>query len=225
VFEAVASTGYTKSFALLFTHMDHASGDDLRDGKAKKEKVFGGERNVLENQIAKTLSRDAARHLEAQLEGNTFYFAHLDGKFPTKDEAQIKKFEKRLGKQLLEFVVCLAARKQPDLRLPGYPKYSMRSLGLAVREASLAFIESWEAKLGFKYVDGESTAGAAIYERFLVTGASAGAAVLFGVFDDAIQDMERPNGIERGGHRRYPGQRFRLIPAAQSIEWLIPAKG
>jgi hypothetical protein len=29
--------------------------------------------------------------------------------------------------------------------------------GLAVREASLAFIESWEAKLGFKYVDGETT--------------------------------------------------------------------
>jgi GTPase Era involved in 16S rRNA processing len=156
-FEAVASTGYTKSFALVFTHMDHASGEDLRDGKAKKEKVFGGVRNVLDNQIAKTLSRDAARHLETQLQTNTFYFAHLDGKFPTKDEVQITKFEKRLGRQLLEFAVCLAARKQPDLRLPGYPKYSMRSLGLAVREASLAFIESWEAKLGFKYVDGETT--------------------------------------------------------------------
>jgi hypothetical protein len=157
VFEAVASTGYTKSFALVFTHMDQASGEDLRDGKAKKEKVFGGVRNVLDNQIAKTLSRDAARHLETQLQTNTFYFAHLDGKFPTKDEVQIKKFEKHLGKQLLDFVVCLAARKQPDLRLPGYPKYSMRSLGLAVREASLAFIENWEAKLGFKYVDGETT--------------------------------------------------------------------
>jgi hypothetical protein len=156
-FEAVASTGYTKSFALAFTHMDHASGEDLRDGKAKKDKVFGGVRNVLDNQIAKTLSRDAARHLETQLLTNTFYFAHLDGKFPTKDEAQIKKFEKRLGNQLMEFTVCLAARKEPDLRLPGYPKYSMRSLGLAVREASLAFIESWEAKLGFKYVDGETT--------------------------------------------------------------------
>ncbi len=157
VFEAVASTGYTKSFALLFTHMDHASGEDLRDGKAKKEKVFGGVRNVLDNQIAKTLSRDAARHLEGQLQGNTFYFAHLDSKFPTKDEVQIKKFEKRLGKQLLEFVVCLASRKEPDLRLPGYPKYSMRSLGLAVREASLGFIESWDAKLGFRFVDGETT--------------------------------------------------------------------
>lgn len=156
VFEAVASTGYTKRFALLFTHMDQASGEDLRDGKAKKEKVFGGVRNVLDNQIAKTLSRDAARHLETQLQTNTFYFAHLDGKFPTKDEMQIKNFEKRLGRQLLEFVVCLASRTQPDLRLPGYPKYSMRSLGLAVREASLAFIESWEAKLGFKYVDGET---------------------------------------------------------------------
>ena len=112
VFEAVASTGYTKRFALLFTHMDHASGDDLRDGKAKKEKVF---------------------------------------------EGQIKTFEQRLGKQLLDFTVCLAALKQPDLRLPGYPEYRMRSLGLAVREASSAFIESWEAKLGFKSIEGETT--------------------------------------------------------------------
>lgn len=129
----------------------------MRGGKAKKEKVFGGVRNVLDNQIAKTLSRDAAHHLEIQLQTNTFYFAHLDGKFRTKDEVQIKKFEKGLGRQLQEFTVCLAARKQPDLRLPGYPKYSMRSLGLAVREASLAFIESWEAKLGFKYVEGDPT--------------------------------------------------------------------
>ncbi|HVZ65027.1 MAG TPA: hypothetical protein VG838_13475 [Opitutaceae bacterium] len=157
VFEAVASTGYTKHFALLFTHMDHASGEDLRDGKSKKEKVFGGVRNVLDNQVAKTLSRDAARHLEAQLQRNTFYFAHLDGRFPTKDESQIAKFEKRLGQQLSDFVICLAARKQPDLRLPAYPKYSMRSLGLAVREASLAFIESWDAKLGFKPMESERT--------------------------------------------------------------------
>lgn len=115
-FEAVASTGYTTRFALVFTHMDAASGEDVRDGKAKKEKVFGGVRNVLDNQIAKTLSRDAARHLETQLQTNTFYFAHLDGKFPTKDEVQIAKFEKRLGRQLLEFSFCLAARKQPDLQ-------------------------------------------------------------------------------------------------------------
>jgi hypothetical protein len=155
VFEAVASTGYTKQFALVFTHMDHASGEDLRDGKSKKEKVFGGVRNALDNQVAKTLSRDAARHLETQLQFNTFYFAHLDGRYPTKDEAQVAKFEKRLGLQLSEFVISLAARKQPDLRLRSYPKYSMRSLGLAVREASLAFIESWDAKLGFKPMESE----------------------------------------------------------------------
>ena len=111
-FEAVASTGYTKSFALAFTHMDHASGEDLRDGKAKKDKVFGGVRNVLDNQIAKTLSRDAARHLETQLLTNTFYFAHLDGKFPTKDEAQIKKFEKRLGHQLAWSLHGLSRRQE-----------------------------------------------------------------------------------------------------------------
>ena len=119
VFEAVSSTGYTPKFALAFTHMDHASGENLGNAKDKKEQVFGGVRNVLDNQVAKNVSRDAARQLENHLQNNTFYFAYLDPKkYPTKDESKTAKFEKNIGKQLDELTICLASRTQPELKLP-----------------------------------------------------------------------------------------------------------
>ena len=148
VFQAVSSTGYTPKFALAFTHMDHASGENLGNAKDKKEQVFGGVRNVLDNQVAKNVSRDAARQLENHLQNNTFYFAYLDPKkYPTKDESKTAKFENNIGKQLDELTVSLASRTQPELKLPLSPKYSMHSLGIAVREGSQAFVESWEARL------------------------------------------------------------------------------
>lgn len=154
VFEAVSSTGYTPKFALTFTHMDHVSGENLQNAKDKRDHVFGGVRNVLDNQVAKNVSRDAARQLENHLQTNTFYFDYLDSKkYPTKDESKIAKFEKTIGKQLSDLTIHLASRTQPDLKLPAYPVYSMHSLGIAVREGSQAFVESWEARLGFKRVE------------------------------------------------------------------------
>lgn len=152
VFEAVATTGYTSKFALVFTHMDLAKADDLQDSRSKKEKVFGGARNILENEISKTAGLDAAQHLEAHLRTNTFYFAYLDpNRYPSKEPAAVAKFEKVVGEQFREFVLNLTSRTQPDLKLPAYPKYSMKHLALAVREASVSFIETWDALLGFKY--------------------------------------------------------------------------
>jgi hypothetical protein len=52
-----------------------------------------------------------------------------------------------------ELTLSIASRTQPDLKLPAHPKYSMRYLGFAIREASLSFIETWDALLGFKYAD------------------------------------------------------------------------
>ena len=46
----------------------------------------------------------------------------------------------------------------PQLLQPSIPQYSFESLGLAVREASVAFQEVWEARLGYKRVEGISSA-------------------------------------------------------------------
>jgi hypothetical protein len=142
VFEAVASTGYTSKFALLFTHMDAVSGENLTTAGTKRDYVFGGARNILDNQVARNLSRDAARQLSAHLQTNTFYFAYLDpNRYPSTETARGDEFEAHLGCELWRVSRHLAARSEPRVLRPAMPVYSFESLGLAVREASLSFHE------------------------------------------------------------------------------------
>lgn len=153
VFEAISSTGYTSKFALLFSHMDMVSGENIITTASKKEHVFGGARNVLENQVARNISRDAARALGAHLESNTFYFAYMDpARYPTADKAKVDTFEGRLGQELHKLTEHLTTRSQPVLP-PTRPHYSFESLGLAVREASVHFQEIWEARLGYRRIE------------------------------------------------------------------------
>ena len=150
VFEAMGSAGYTSKFALLFTHMDTVSGDNLTTAASKREHVFGGVRNVLDNQVARIVSRDAARRLGTHLETNTFYFAHLDPKrYPTKDQERVANFESRLGGELWRLTERLFTRQAVRLQ-PAWPKYSFERFGIAVREASLLFQDEWDARLGYK---------------------------------------------------------------------------
>ena len=158
VFEAVSSTGHIAKFALLFTHMDTVSGDNLTTAASKREHVFGGVRNILDNQVAKTVSRDSARRLAEQLETNTFYFAYLDSnRYPTSDPDKVSHFESRLGSEFGRLVEHLAARQALKLQ-PALPKYSFERFGIAVREASLLFQDEWDARLGYRRVEGFDTA-------------------------------------------------------------------
>lgn len=52
----------------------------------------------------------------------------------------------------------LTVRADPTRLQPSVPEYSFESLGLAVREASVAFQEVWEARLGYKRIEGISSA-------------------------------------------------------------------
>jgi GTPase Era involved in 16S rRNA processing len=159
VLETVASTGYTAKFAVLFTYMDAVVGDDLTTAISKREKVFhGGIRNVLDHRVARNVSRTAARQLEEHLKTNIFYFAYLDpNKYPPAEKSGIDKFESRLGAELRKLSEKLAARL-PQVLQPALPKYSFESLGQAVREASLLFLETWDARLGYKPAEGVTTA-------------------------------------------------------------------
>lgn len=158
VFEAISSTGYTNKFALLFSHMDMVSGENITTATSKREHVFGGARNILENQVARNISRDAARILGDHLDSNTFYFAYMDpARYPAADKSKIDHFEGHLGKELHRLCEHLTARSQPVLP-PIQPQYSFESLGLAVREASVQFQEIWEARLGYRRVESVTAA-------------------------------------------------------------------
>jgi GTPase Era involved in 16S rRNA processing len=160
VLETIASAGYVAKFAVLFTHMDTVTGDNLTTASSKREKVFvGGVRNVLDHRVARNVSRTAARQLEEHLHTNTFYFAYLDPKkYPSSNKARMEHLEAHLSRELRHLCEKLACRCEPQVLQPALPKYSYESLGQAVREASLLFQEIWDARLGYRRTEGVITA-------------------------------------------------------------------
>lgn len=160
VMEAIAGAGYTSNLTVVLTHMDLVVGDDIPTDEDRKSKAFNGLRSLIENEVSRNVSRDAARQLETHLENSTFYLAYLDPKkYPENwDEEDKAAFGESLGEDLFQLTTFLTDRADPTRLQPSVPEYSFESLGLAVREASVAFQEVWEARLGYKRVEGISSA-------------------------------------------------------------------
>ncbi|HEV7512724.1 MAG TPA: hypothetical protein VGO27_13595 [Candidatus Acidoferrum sp.] len=160
VMEAIAGAGYTSSLTVALTHMDLVVGEDIPTAEDRKAKAFSGIRSLVENEVSRNVSRDAAGQLSAHLQDSTYYLGFLDPKkYPEDwDEGVKTAFAESLGQDLWAITNHLTARANPRLLKPSIPEYSFESLGLAVREASVAFQEVWEARLGFKRVEGISSA-------------------------------------------------------------------
>lgn len=160
VMEAIAGAGYTASLTVALTHMDLVVGDDIPTDEDRKDKAFSGLRSLVANEVSQNVSREAARQMEAHLGSSTFYLGYLDArKYPEGwDDDDRTGFEERLGDDLRHMTEHLVLRANPQLLQPSVPHYSFESLGLAVREASVAFQEVWEARLGYKRIEGISSA-------------------------------------------------------------------
>jgi hypothetical protein len=160
VMEAIAGAGYTASLTVALTHMDLVVGDDIPTDEDRKEKAFSGLRSLVANEVSQNVSREAARQLAAHLGNGTFYLGYLDAKkYPENwDDDDRAGFEESLGRDLCQLTEHLVLRANPQLLQPSVPQYSFESLGLAVREASVAFQEVWEARLGYKRIEGISSA-------------------------------------------------------------------
>ncbi len=160
VMEAIAGAGYTANLTVILSHMDLVVGDDIPTAEDRKAKAFSGLRSLIDNEVSRNVSRDAARQLAAHLESSTFYLGYLDPKkYPESwDDEDKAGFEDSLGKDMWGIAEHFIAQANPQKLQPSVPKYSFESLGLAVREASVAFQEVWEARLGYKRVEGISSA-------------------------------------------------------------------
>ena len=160
VMEAIAGAGYTANLSVLLTHMDLVVGEDIPTVEDRKGKAFSGLRSLVENEVSRNVSREAARQLAAHLEASTFYLGYLDArKYPeTWEEDDRRAFEDSIGAELFAMTEHLVLRANPQQLQPSVPEYSFESLGLAVREASVAFQEVWDARLGYKRVEGISSA-------------------------------------------------------------------
>ena len=134
--EGIVNAGHTRKLAAVFTHMDAVKGDNLK-GQAKLDHVFGGLRNVADNQVAKNVSADAARYLIEHLEPRTFYVGRID-------ELDAKPAKPELNRLLAH----LAAAQPPVFEPVAFPQYSEDNLVLAIQEAARDFRQQWQGMLG-----------------------------------------------------------------------------
>ena len=134
--EGVVNTGHTRKLAVVFTHMDAVKGDNLK-GQAKLDHVFGGLRNVAENQLAKNVSTEAARYLLEHLRHSTFYVGRIDELDPVPAKPE-----------LVKLLAYLAAAQPPVFEPVAFPEYSYDNLVLAIQEAAREFRQQWQGTLG-----------------------------------------------------------------------------
>ncbi len=134
--ESIVNTGHTQKLAMVFTHMDVVKGDNLK-GQAKRDHIFGGVRNVAENQLAKNVSTEAARHLLHHLESSTFYVGRIDKADPNPAIPELN-----------NLLSHLAAAQPPVFEPVSFPRYSPDNLVLAIQEASNNFRQQWNSRLG-----------------------------------------------------------------------------
>jgi GTPase Era involved in 16S rRNA processing len=136
--EAIVNAGQTQKLAVVFTHMDVVGGENLR-GSAKFAHIFGGVRNVVENQVSKTVSSDASRYLLGHLEKSTFFLGKLDS------------YEARPARLELNKLLERLMEAQPPIFKPvAFPGYSSDKLAFAIQDAASVFREQWRVILGFK---------------------------------------------------------------------------
>ncbi|NDU85871.1 MAG: hypothetical protein G3H99_04575 [Ferrovum sp.] len=134
--EGVMNTGHTRKLAVVFTHMDDVTGDNLK-GHTKLDHVFGGLRNVVENQLTKSVSVEAARYLLDHLSKNTFYVGRIDEVDP-----------KPAKPELLKLLAHLTSAQPPVFLPVAFPEYSQDNLVLAIQEAARDFRQQWQGTLG-----------------------------------------------------------------------------
>lgn len=138
--EAVVNTGHTRKLAVIFTNMDLVKGDNLK-GQAKFDHVFGGLRNIVDNQLAKNVSADAARRLLEHLETSTFYVGRINELDPAPAKPELNK--------LLRY---LAAAQPPVFEPVALPEYRDDKLGFAIQDAAREFRQQWKGMLGLATV-------------------------------------------------------------------------
>jgi len=131
--EAVGSAGHTRKLVIAFTNLDRVKkAENLPTFRAKRDHLFAGVADVLENQVARTLSKEVARHMASHLEVNTFFLGALDKADPKPAIGELQRFLERLQADV-KHVIAVEA----------FPEYNIDNLVLGVRGASEAVRDLW----------------------------------------------------------------------------------
>jgi hypothetical protein len=134
--ESIANTGLTRKLAMVFTHMDMASESGLK-GQRLYDQVFSCLRNVVDNQLSKSLTGESAKFLLKRLQDHTFYVGRID-------RAEARGAEPELNRLLTH----LMAEQPPVIKPVSVPQYNLAFLLMAIQEAARDFRRQWQGILG-----------------------------------------------------------------------------
>jgi hypothetical protein len=138
--EAIAGAGHTAKTSIVFTRMDEVKGPNIKGWQAKREYAFSGVRNVVENQIAKSLSPDVARFMLDRLEGSDYYLGTLQRGDPVAAKAELLR--------LLGDLTSIVPPPKPALAFPDYGTYDL--LVLKLQKGVEDFRVPWRAYLSIQ---------------------------------------------------------------------------
>jgi len=133
--ESIANSGLTRKLTMVFTHMDMASESGLK-GQRLYDQVFSGLRNVVDNQLSKSLLPESARFLLERLQHHTYYVGRID-------KAEAKGAEPQLNLLLTH----LMAEQPPVVKPVAIPEYNRAFLMMAIQEAARDFRRQWQGIL------------------------------------------------------------------------------
>jgi hypothetical protein len=139
VLEAIGGAGQTAKTMMVFSRMDAVKGDNIKGWQAKRDYVFSGVRNVLEHQIAKSLTPNVASFMLAHLERNSFYVGSIQDADPRAARSELISLLKRLTS-----IVSLPAPAR------AFPEYSYDLLVLALQKGVEGFRIPWRVYLGLE---------------------------------------------------------------------------
>jgi hypothetical protein len=134
--EALVSAGQTKKTIIAFTHMDMVHGPNLR-GRAKNDHAFNNLRNIVENQLAKSLPSEVIRFVTNHMVNNVFYLGKINEAKPLPAYPELRRLTMRLES-------AASARR----RVIAFPQYNTDHLVLSIREAAESFRLPWRTRLG-----------------------------------------------------------------------------
>lgn len=103
----------------------------------KNEHAFNNLRNIVENQLAKSLPTEVIRYVTQHLERNVFYLGKLNEAAPLPAYPELRRLTDRLE-----------SSAPTPRRVVAFPHYNNDHLVLSIREAAEAFRLPWRARLG-----------------------------------------------------------------------------
>lgn len=142
--EAITGAGQTAKTSIVFTRMDEVKGSNIKGWQAKRDYAFSGLRNIIDNQIAKSLSPDVARFLLLQLENNAYYLGVLQKGDPAAAKAELAR--------LLGDLTNIVPPPKPALAFPNYGTYDL--LVLRLQKGVEDFRGPWRAYLSIQPLGG-----------------------------------------------------------------------